>query len=60
MENKITKKIFKDDIANLPIDVLVYMFINDYDKFTIMMPHIKKRVLKLLYEEVKYLDPSSY
>jgi hypothetical protein len=55
-----TKKMFKNDIANLSIDVLVYMFINDYDKFTIMMPYIKKRALKLLYQELKYLDPSLY
>jgi hypothetical protein len=51
---------FKIDINNLPIEVLIYIFINEYDKFKIMMPYIENDKLKLLYTELKYLEPSSY
>jgi hypothetical protein len=51
---------FKKDINNLPNEVLIYIFINEYDNFKIMMPYIENEKLKLLYTELKYLEPSSY
>jgi hypothetical protein len=51
---------FKKDINNLPNEVLIYIFINEYDNFKIMMPYIENEKLKLLYTELKYLEPSLY
>lgn len=51
---------FKKDVNNLPIEVLVYVFINEYDKFKIMMRYIDNDKLIEVYNELKYLEPSSY
>lgn len=45
---------------SLTIDVLVQLFINDFNKFTKMMKYINNDKLEEVYNVLKYKDPMYY
>lgn len=51
---------FKKYINELPLEVLIYIFINQFDKFTKIMEYIDNSKLKVIYNELKNLDLSEY
>lgn len=55
-----SKDNFKIGINNLNMEVLIYIFINDFKKFEKIMPYIDNEKLKVIYTELKNLDPTEY
>lgn len=51
---------FKKYIDNLPIEVLILIFINEYEKFQEILLLIDNKKLEKLYNELKNLDPIEY
>lgn len=55
-----SKDNFRTYINTLSMDVLIYIFINDFYKFKVIMPFIDNQKLELVYVHLKNLDPMEY